>query len=279
MVANMKYCQLIGIMLYLALAALLLAQDKQSTTEQPSPAKSAEKRQDRPSSETKHGPIDILSDTGGVDIHPYLVRALSLIKQSWYSRIPESASDKKGKVTIKFTILKDGEITDVVYVDRTGDAVLDQAAYASITGSNPLPLLPRQFSCKYLALQFNFYYNMDSSLPKDPAGSLIPCVSTKISSVQPIRITVSPTSAEMVVGTKQQFSVTLTGDSNPEVNWTATGSGCSGLACGSISREGLYTAPSSLPSSPKVIVTATLASDPAETTTATVILVPAPTSR
>lgn len=108
----MKFGLLLGIALYVGCTALLLAQNEQSATDrkaEPPTEKPDEKRPNQPSSETKHGPIDALSDTGGADVLPYLDRMLSLLKASWYKRIPESSNMEKGKVTIKFHILKNGQ--------------------------------------------------------------------------------------------------------------------------------------------------------------------------
>jgi hypothetical protein len=101
----------------------------------------------------------------------------------------------------------------------------------------------------------------------------VPCVTTRIRTVQPVAVIVSPSSTEVLTGGKQQFSAMITGEGNSEVNWTVSGPGCSGSTCGSVSPEGLYAAPPRLPSPPQVIVTATLASDPTETATAIVTVV------
>jgi TonB family protein len=112
---------------------------------------------------TKTGSVDILSDTEGVDFGPYLKRALSLMRQEWYARIPESAQTKKGKVAIEFSILKDGHIANMKLVATSGDMSLDRAAWSGIAASNPLPPLPSEFSRPYIALRCRFYYNPDKS--------------------------------------------------------------------------------------------------------------------
>ena len=38
------------------------------------------------------GPMEILTDTMGVDFGPYLNRVLQDVRQNWYQLIPESAS-------------------------------------------------------------------------------------------------------------------------------------------------------------------------------------------
>src|SRR5271167_1247677 len=73
-----------------------------------------------------------------------------------------------------------------------------------------------------------------------------------------ITVTVSPSTATVYTGGgQQQFTATVTGTSNQVVVWNISGAGCSGLACGSISSTGLYKAPSIVPNSPTVTVTAT----------------------
>ena len=58
------------------------------------------------------GPMEVLTDTMGVDFNPYLARVLHDVKQNWYNLIPESAQWKKGRVVLEFFILKDGASLD-----------------------------------------------------------------------------------------------------------------------------------------------------------------------
>jgi TonB family protein len=110
------------------------------------------------------GPMEIMSDTMGVDFGPYLQRVLHDVKQNWYNLIPESAMSplfKKGKVSIEFIILKNGGIAALRYVDGSGDVALDRAAYGGITASNPFPPLPTEFAGQSIGLRFTFFYNPD----------------------------------------------------------------------------------------------------------------------
>ena len=112
------------------------------------------------------GPLDVLSDTMGVDFGPYLARVLHDVRQNWYNLIPEAARAplmKKGKVSIEFVIMKDGSVKGLHYVAGSGDVALDRAAYGGITASNPFPPLPGEFGGPYLALRFRFFYNPDKS--------------------------------------------------------------------------------------------------------------------
>jgi len=110
------------------------------------------------------GPLEITTDTQGVDFGPYLQRILHDVKQNWYSLIPESAMApllKKGKVSIEFAITKNGQVAGLRYVNGSGDVALDRAAYGGITASNPFPPLPGEFGGQYLGLRFTFFYNPD----------------------------------------------------------------------------------------------------------------------
>ena len=111
------------------------------------------------------GPLDVLSDTMGVDFGPYLARVLHDVRENWYRIIPESARAplmKKGKVSIEFAILKNGQVAGLQIVGTSGDVALDRAAYGGITASKPFPPLPAEFGGQYLALRFHFYYNPES---------------------------------------------------------------------------------------------------------------------
>lgn len=230
------------------------------------------------SASEKYGPIDILTDTKGVNLNAYLQPVLHSVRKNWYRLIPESARApimKKGKVAITFRVMKDGKITDVQLVESSGDVALDRAAYGGVTESSPLPPLPSAFSCDFLSLEFRFYYNpaQGEDFPREnPVRQ--PCVTTAIRLVGEIGVTVSPALAQVVAGAGQQFSATVTGDVSSAVNWSVGGSGCAEASCGIISTDGLYTAPFGIPNPATVTVTATLAATPSQTASATVTIVP-----
>src|ERR1019366_3295695 len=74
-----------------------------------------------------------------------------------------------------------------------------------------------------------------------------------------ILVSVSPSSVSLIAGATQQFTATVTGTPSTTVTWSL--SGCTGSACGTIDTNGLYTAPSLIPSAATVNVVATLQSD------------------
>ncbi|HYK35627.1 TonB family protein [Alloacidobacterium sp.] len=109
------------------------------------------------------GAIDILSDTMGVDFGPYIRRIIYDTERSWWPIIPESARpplNKQGKVGIRFRILPDGSVKQMILEFPSGDVALDHAAWGGITGASPYPPLPKEFKGPYLELRFYFLYNI-----------------------------------------------------------------------------------------------------------------------
>ena len=108
------------------------------------------------------GPVEVLSDTQGVDFGPYLSRVLQAIKINWYNLVPEEARPpllKHGKVAIRFLITPNGKVAGLNVELPSGDIPLDRAAYGGITASDPFSPLPHEFHGPYLALRITFYYN------------------------------------------------------------------------------------------------------------------------
>lgn len=252
---------------------LALGQDSEPSKKAATTSHTANSSDQGPNGHT-YGPIEVLSDTNGFDMRPYLKQLMRQVKAIWYQNIPEEARPpirKKGKVSIEFRVMRDGKIEDMKYVETSGDAPLDGAAYESIISSNALSPLPGEFPCDYVALRVHFYYNPDKTDHVDEAirkGGLLSC---------PIGITISPGWAELTAGERRQFSATVAGDPSSTVRWDVEGPGCAASTCGVISSGGLYTAPAKMPDPPTVNVTATIASKPDKTASAhIVILHPSP---
>jgi Putative Ig domain len=80
-----------------------------------------------------------------------------------------------------------------------------------------------------------------------------------------VKVSVSPTSATLVSGAKQQFTATVSGTSDTAVTWTAT--------TGTINASGIYTAPT-VTSATNVTVTATSQADTKKSASAAVTVDP-----
>lgn len=116
------------------------------------------------------GPMEVLTDTEGVDFGPYLAQIVQIVKRNWYTIIPQSAYppiSKKGKVVIEFAIGKMGQVQGLNIVGPSGDVYLDRAAFGGIQFSNPFPPLPKEFGGPYLGLRFFFFYNPDPNEAAD----------------------------------------------------------------------------------------------------------------
>ncbi|HSH17184.1 MAG TPA: hypothetical protein VLD18_14175, partial [Verrucomicrobiae bacterium] len=59
-----------------------------------------------------------------------------------------------------------------------------------------------------------------------------------------VAVSITPSPATVLLGATQQFTASVSGSGNPNpgVDWTVSGTGCSGAACGTIDAAGVYTA-------------------------------------
>ena len=98
--------------------------------------------------------------------------------------------------------------------------------------------------------------------------------SATVTVVLPVIVSISPTTAKVVAGKTQQFAATVVNTTNTAVAWSLSGAGCSGSACGTISSNGLYTAPGTVPTPALVTVVATSVADSTKTASASVTILP-----
>jgi outer membrane biosynthesis protein TonB len=102
----------------------------------------------------------LLTDAQGVDFTPYLRQILQTVKRNWQSVMPETVRlGRGGKVSIVFSIGREGQVIKLVYNEQSGIDAYDRAAVAGISMSNPFPPLPAAFKGDHIAVQFNFAYN------------------------------------------------------------------------------------------------------------------------
>lgn len=106
--------------------------------------------------------LELVSDSRGVDFRPYLTQILAAVKRNWQAVIPESAKrgERRGKVTLRFSVDRDGKVTNVQITVPSGTEALDLAAVAGISATNPFPPLPAEYNGLPIRLQFVFLYNM-----------------------------------------------------------------------------------------------------------------------
>jgi TonB family protein len=83
----------------------------------------------------------------------YLGTMLQLLQRNWNSR-----QEVGGEVMIKFTIQRDGRLTDVVLERSSGFAALDLSAQRTLLLTRQLPPLPTVFDQDHLTVHLNFQY-------------------------------------------------------------------------------------------------------------------------
>jgi TonB family protein len=131
--------------------------------EQDAPASSSKTAEpvQPPTTKERLGGVDVLSDSGGVDLNPYLYSVLKIVKQNWYAFVPERGPRPlRGEVSIEFAILRSGKVKGIKLIQSSGQIPMDRVAWASISNSK-LPELPVEYSGQSLALRFHFSYNPD----------------------------------------------------------------------------------------------------------------------
>uniref|UniRef100_A0A372ITP8 Ig-like domain-containing protein n=2 Tax=Paracidobacterium acidisoli TaxID=2303751 RepID=A0A372ITP8_9BACT len=122
-------------------------------------------------------------------------------------------------------------------------------------------------------------YTAPAAIPASPAVSIIATAVAAPSQSGKATVTIvaassglviSPLSPQVKPGGQVQFAAS--GSGSGVVIWSDSGSGCTGIACGSINASGLYTAPATAPNPATIVVTATSLSNPAMSASTTVTI-------
>ena len=117
----------------------------------------------------------------------------------------------------------------------------------------------------------------------DSTKSAKATITLTTSSSSAISVVVAPTMASVAVGATQAFAATLQNDTqNKGVNWTLSGTSCTGPGCGVVSPTSstsggsvTYTAPSAIPTG-TVTLTATSVADSSKSASAMITITPPP---
>jgi outer membrane biosynthesis protein TonB len=117
--------------------------------------------------QTPLGGVEILSDTEGVDLKPFLQQWRRNTDATWQRLGPKqgSAPDQQpGTVAIRFKILPGGQLMDgvVVLEKLSGQEPLDKAVWQTIA-SSVYPPLPSEFHGPYLELRAYFNLNQQQA--------------------------------------------------------------------------------------------------------------------
>ncbi|HKO00467.1 MAG TPA: energy transducer TonB, partial [Thermoanaerobaculia bacterium] len=107
-----------------------------------------------------NGPVSF--ETQWYDWGEYAESMVSRIRVNWYNNMPELLrTGLKGNVTIRFTIHRDGRISDVTILSTSTVPPYDFAAKKAIELSSPLNPLPKDFPMATERVTCGFYYNME----------------------------------------------------------------------------------------------------------------------
>jgi TonB family protein len=108
----------------------------------------------------ENGPLSF--ETQWYDWGEYAESMVSKIRVNWYANMPELLrTGVKGVVTIRFTIHRDGSITDITILSQSGIPPYDFAARKAIELSSPLKPLPLDFPNNTERVTCMFFYNME----------------------------------------------------------------------------------------------------------------------
>jgi len=103
--------------------------------------------------------IQVQGDEQGLEIGAYAQRVNRDLQARLYRQIfPQSAATNKATVSLDFSIMKDGSVTNMRLVTSSGDATLDRAAWAVVAKSQPFPRLPSEFTGSHLAVRLLVVY-------------------------------------------------------------------------------------------------------------------------
>ncbi|HEY2324690.1 MAG TPA: energy transducer TonB [Thermoanaerobaculia bacterium] len=106
------------------------------------------------------GPLSF--ETQWFDWGDYAESMVSKIRINWYGIMPDLIrTGLKGVVTIRFTIHRDGHITDITILKSSGVPPYDNAAQKALEASSPLKALPADFPKDSERVTAMFYYNME----------------------------------------------------------------------------------------------------------------------
>lgn len=102
------------------------------------------------------GPFNLDGDqaAGPVDIYSHLVA--KQIEKNWAFNERVANIDRSLKTQIVFKIMPNGEIIDVFFTDRSGNAYLDESAYRAIVKSNPVSPHPPGLNLPYVQMGLRF---------------------------------------------------------------------------------------------------------------------------
>jgi TonB family protein len=105
-------------------------------------------------------------DSKGVDFGSWLRRFRAQVYRNWL--IPYAAMALHGHTVLRFTIHRDGSVTDLIVLQPSSIDAFTKAAFNAIKSSNPTVPLPQEYPDESMVMTVIFYYN---ETPPDGGGS------------------------------------------------------------------------------------------------------------
>ncbi len=105
------------------------------------------------------GPMSF--ETTWFDWGPYAASMVAKIRYHWYENMPQIIrTGLRGVVVIRFTIQRNGQITDIEMLSSSGVPPFDNAAKRALELASPLNALPPNFPKDHERVVARFFYNM-----------------------------------------------------------------------------------------------------------------------
>lgn len=112
--------------------------------------------------------VDVLGDTGGLDLTPYLRPNVHFVQHNWRKLTMVDAigaSHAASDLAVEFTVSRDGSLSGAKLTQSSGDSVLDQAALEAVSRASPFQELPSNYGGQSLALRVRLHYNPNLNAP------------------------------------------------------------------------------------------------------------------
>jgi hypothetical protein len=102
-------------------------------------------------------PGSIQFDTKGVDFERWIRRFKAQVYRNW--NVPKQAMSLHGHVVVTFFVHKDGALTNVQVIGKSGVEDFDLASSHALVGSNPTEPLPPEYPSEKCFFTVTFFYN------------------------------------------------------------------------------------------------------------------------
>jgi len=178
------------------------------------------------------GKVEVLGGPKAENLSAYLSPLISET-ENCLSKIPDEKAPKQAQLTLEISIAEDGRVHAPSVVVSSGDELLDGDVRGCISPTKMEKPLPAEVKDKNFVVRMQVLHNTSG-------------------------VSLNPTNPQVTTGSSEQFYIDVAGTLSKEAHWSLTGAGCDGNICGTITPEGLYTAPNVLPQTPIVRIVGTL---------------------